>query len=281
MIKKRIWQVAFAVVVSAGLASCAAYTEVRYEVVPSPVAGWSDSKGGMTITTRRVHFDSTPKVFLGREYKCVIYWQGSGGQGVWGRTPNEPRLGLDVEDMVDISLVPPGSVIYEMVFENKTDHVVRLPGAIVSLTDPNSKVYRSLTAKKLLGHLYLDQHRPCPISPQLTLKLDDLPLADQSLELLPGHATTAYAVFLPQNALEHGVWKLTVYDMPVVIGKAGEPTEVVAMKTETILQKWVDVFVPGDWGEDDKKTSVDITGGGTEEEVLKKVLAKKKAAEEK
>ena len=273
MIKKRIWQVAFAVVVSAGLASCAAYTEVRYEVVPSPDAGWSDSKGGMTITTRRVHFDSTPKVFLGREYKCVIYWE--------GYHYNELRVGLDVEEMVEISLVPPGSVIYEMVFENKTDHVVRLPGAIVSLTDPSSKVYRTLTVKKLLGHLYLDQHRPCPISPQLTLKLDDLPLADQSLELLPGHATTAYAVFLPQNALEHGVWKLTVYDMPVVIGKAGEPTEVVAMKTETILQKWVDVFVPGDWGEDDKKTSVNITDGGTEEEVLKKVLAKKKAAEEK
>lgn len=274
MIKKRIWQVAFAVVVSAGLASCtAAYTEVRYEAIPSPVSGWSDSKGGITITTRHRLVDSTPKVFLGREYKCVIYWE--------GYRYNELRVGLDVEDMVDISLVPPGSVIYEMVFENKTDHVVRLPGAIVSLTDPNSKVYRTLTVKKLLGHLYLDQHRPCPISPQLTLKLDDLPLADQSLELLPGHATTAYAVFLPQNALEHGVWKLTVYDMPVVIGKAGEPTEVVAMKTETILQKWVDVFVPGDWGEDDKKTSVNITDGGTEEEVLKKVLAKKKAAEEK
>ena len=49
-----------------------------------------------------------------------------------------------------------------------------------------------------------------------------------------------------------------MYDMPVVIGKAGEPTEVVAMKTETILQKWVDVFVPGDWGEDDQKGRMNL-----------------------
>lgn len=243
------------------------YSEVRYEFQPYEPSQWNTEAGSVKIETNLI--EATPGIFKAQEYECH---QGRRSES------NIVESYLDPDDMVDVTLVPAGSLFYEVKISNNTGHIARFDKAAVTLTDPQDNVYDAMSADRLKALLYIDRHQACPMSPQLAVKFEDLALIDRRNELMPGRSVSRYAVFKPKDLKMPGIWRLHVYDMPVTIDQAGEKREVVTLGTQVVLRKLVDVFNRKSFFSTEfEKTTKDITFGGTVDKAVDEATAEKEA----
>lgn len=131
--------------------------------------------------------------------------------------------------------------VWEVRFNNTTDHVVKLQGAVIRMFDPADGEVEPMSRADLDNELPLflngQQFR---LLPENQAKLRKIRMADQNLELLPGRETVAYLVF-PNNGMV-GAWKLALYDITTETDEAGKPKTKVKFDFNIDQKKFADTY---------------------------------------
>jgi len=143
------------------------------------------------------------------------------------------------------SVFPPGTSFYGLTITNKTDHVIRLTSAVIRLFDPAGSDYSPIT-KQDLSALWDDQFPPSyPLATAdrtsyalLQKSINNLKLVTPQVELLPNVPFTGYLAFQPNDPQLTGVWKLSIYDIPVEVDPAGIVKKTVKTEFNSSLEKW-------------------------------------------
>ena len=137
--------------------------------------------------------------------------------------------------------LPSGSFLEKISITNNTGHVVRLNSAVISAFDPADNQYQMLSKDEILSYLY--QQFPCPPSQSgLANQVRLYRLIDRNTELLPNRTTTGYLVYLPVDGTMPGVWKLTIYDLPVKTNEAGAVVKTVNFELKSVAKVYKDTY---------------------------------------
>jgi len=128
--------------------------------------------------------------------------------------------------MTTITALSASAELYQMKITNKTDHVVRLQGAVIRLFDPAENPIEPQSKEEVVA----TATRPSSLAKQgacstaaakITDALTTVRFIGPNTELLPGTTTTGYLSFLPANTQLPGTWKLSLYEIPVKVDAAG------------------------------------------------------------
>lgn len=134
------------------------------------------------------------------------------------------------------SILPENAWVYELSITNNLDHVVRLNKTVFAVFDPADNRYNAQNKNKLCA--MLKTGRPCPNTSQLCNQLSRIKLLTKNTELLPKRTEDFYLIFTPNNTKIPGVWKLSLYDIPVKLDDAGNPVETVSFNIRTEAERY-------------------------------------------
>lgn len=145
--------------------------------------------------------------------------------------------------METISLARSNQLWSEIAITNQTSHVIRLNSVVLRLFDPSGTQYEPLTGDDLGAQLLAE--RPCPSTAQALNMFRVNKIFNRNIEIVPGTTSTFWMAYTPASRNMPGIWKFSVYELPVVLDSSGRPTKtthfdmrVVAKQvTETLHQE--------------------------------------------
>ena len=123
---------------------------------------------------------------------------------------------------------------------NDTQNVIRMNGVVIRLFDPAANQYSALTFSDLQAELY--SKRPCPSTEQAMNMFKVNPIFDRNMEIVPGTTTTFWVAFKPATVMMPGLWKFALYDVPVAVDPAGNPTRTTRFETRIAVKEVTDTF---------------------------------------
>ena len=185
-------------------------TQVRMETVPAPDNTGQVFKEGLVVEVPDLK--KLPEQFAIQAAVC-----GSDGIPLVDASTRAPV----VKDAVGL---PIGAELYQLKLSNQTDHVVRLQGAIIRLFDPAENQIEPMSKEDAIAAATrtLSNQGICSSeAPKIMAALSTVKFIGPNTELLPGTTTTGYLLFLPQRPDLPGVWKLSLYEIPVKVDAAG------------------------------------------------------------
>lgn len=142
--------------------------------------------------------------------------------------------------MEKTSILPENAWLEKVSITNNTGHILRLNMTAIALFDPADNQYDLLSKDEIAS--YLMQERPCTNTIRLVNQLNTVKLIGRNTELLPNRTYTGYLVFLPHDASLQGIWKLSLYELPVETNTAGIVTKTVNFEFRTLSKKYVDTY---------------------------------------
>jgi len=149
--------------------------------------------------------------------------------------------------LLDQSIFPTSMVIFPVTITNNTDHVVRLTTAVIRVFDPSGSDFSPVTSEDIQLEWYSmfpvwQSYDPASYAVFLT-KVKTAKLITPGTELLPKLPYKGYLVFKPTSLEVPGVWKLTMYDIPVEVDPAGKVTKTVMVEYRSELVKYNCVYM--------------------------------------
>lgn len=142
--------------------------------------------------------------------------------------------------MEELSLARPGQMWHEIAITNHTDHVIRMNGVVLRLFDPGGSQYEALTRGDLAAHLY--RERPCSSTAQASHIFQSIKVFDRNIEVVPKTTSTFWVPFLPGSKAMTGVWKFSVYELPVRLDSAGRPTRTTEFHLRLVAKEVVETL---------------------------------------
>lgn len=205
-------------------------TQVRLETVRAPENTGSISKEGLTVEIPEAK---------GMPPQLVVNVATCG--------PNGPitDVAIGTPMMRDITVIPVGSELYQLKITNQTDHIVRLQGSVIRLFDPADNQVEPLSKEDAAAASVrgLGEHGICP---QEAAKVQGayatIKFIGTNTELLPGTTTTGFMVFMPLKNDLTGVWKLSMYEVPVKVDATGTPIARTRFDFPYVRRRYVDSY---------------------------------------
>lgn len=211
------------------------YTKVRFEYSTLDSSKAIQADGGITVERVSQNPVQPPEIFFANVQKC---------DPQTGRLIVEPQvLGGPQPVMEKVSILPEGCMLEKINITNKTGHVVRLNTAVISAFDPANNSFPMLTKEEISAKLFSSLGL-CNTNTgaQLVNQLNMVKLLDKNTELLPDRTETKYLIYQPQSLQLPGVWKLTLYDVPVETSPAGQVTKTVNFSLESVCKQFKDTY---------------------------------------
>jgi hypothetical protein len=190
------------------VAACgpATFSRTRTDYAPYSAGELRQEKDGVIVELKPG--TQLPPSFLATVPKCDQY----------GRVIVD-RSGRPI--MEQLSVARPNQIWHEVAITNHTDHVIRLNGVVPRLFDPGGTQYEALSRDDVNAQLY--RERPCSSTEQAGFVLRSIKVFDRNIEIVPGTTSTFWIPFLPASKDMTGVWKFSVYELPVRLDSAGKP----------------------------------------------------------
>lgn len=185
-------------------------TQVRLDTMRAPDNTGQVSKEGLVVEVPDLK--KIPEQFTIQAAACF-----ADGTPMVDSTTKAP-------DMKDAVGLPIGAELYQLKLSNQTDHVVRLQGAIIRLFDPAENQIEPVSKEDAIAAATrtLSNQGVCNSeAPKIMAALSTVKFIGPNTELLPGTTTTGYLLFFPQRPDLPGVWKLSLYEIPVKVDAAG------------------------------------------------------------
>ncbi len=131
-------------------------------------------------------------------------------------------------------------MVEKLAIANNTSHIVRLRGAVIAMFDPADNQYEALDRDQVAS--LLGQQHPCasPLGFVNSLKL--VKSIDRNSEILPNRSVSGYIFFSPAQQKMPGIWKLSLYEVPVQTNSAGDVTQTVQFDFRTEAKRYQDVY---------------------------------------
>lgn len=142
--------------------------------------------------------------------------------------------------MVRVSVARPGQLWQLMSLTNNTDHVLRLNQVAIRLFDPSGNQIEPLSKEGVSVRLI--NERDCPSSQQAVSRLQALKIFDRNIEIVPGTTATFWVPFSPPSVELSGVWKYSIFDVPVQVDQTGNPIRTTRFEIRTVATKVVDTY---------------------------------------
>lgn len=152
--------------------------------------------------------------------------------------------------LMDATVFPPGTVPYPVTVTNLTDHIVRFSTAVIRLFDPAGEDFQPLSSLECLSE-WTDRFPDWPaLGPTswktFETKVKTMKMISPATELLPNIPYKGYLVFKPTSVQVPGIWKVTLYDIPVETDDAGKITKTVKVEYRSELQKFNCTYIAKD-----------------------------------
>lgn len=144
--------------------------------------------------------------------------------------------------MTKVLLPSPGQFWFQVAVTNNTDHVVRLNGVVIRFFDPAGNQFEPMS-KDDVGAEYSSGRGACLVqAAQGASQIKSIKLVDRNAELLPNTTITGWIAFKPDKLQIPGVWKLSVYEVPVATDDAGKVTKTTKFEIRQVVKKFVDTY---------------------------------------
>ncbi len=144
--------------------------------------------------------------------------------------------------MEETYIFPRSAWIQEVSITNKTGHVVRLNMTSIALFDPADNQYDLLSKDELAA--YTMQERPCSSTKLLMNNQKTIKLLGRNTELLPNRTYKGNLIFmtLKEATTMTGIWKISLYEVPVETNAAGVTSKTVNFEFKTDAKKYIDTY---------------------------------------
>lgn len=206
-------------------------TQTRLEVGRPPGGTDSVSKDGLVVESPLVK--EIPSQFVVRATVC-------GADG----NPLKDAMTSEVV-MKDVTILPKGFEFYQLRLRNETDHVIRLQGSVIRLFDPGENQIEpqgkdDIVAAAMRG--FADLGICASEMMKIQGALATIKVIGPNTELLPGTTTSGFLFFQPQNSAVPGVWKLSLYEIPVKVDASGNVTGKTRFDFPNLRKKFEDTY---------------------------------------
>jgi hypothetical protein len=138
------------------------------------------------------------------------------------------------------SLVPSAAIVEKVSIANNTDHIVRLNGAVIAMFDPADNQYDALDKDQIAS--LLSQEHPCANAGEFIQGLKLVKTIDRNVQILPKRSVAGYLLFTPASRDMTGMWKLSLYEVPVKTDAAGNVSETVKFDFNTEAKRYIDTY---------------------------------------
>jgi hypothetical protein len=208
-------------------------TQVRTETALAPGSTGTLSKDGLTIEVPNLK--QMPEVFRVEVAACDVD----------GKPVADALSGA--VGTTTITALPMTGELYQIKITNQTDHVVRLQGAVIRLSDPAENQIEPQSKEEVVATATrssnLAKQGACPAAAaKVTDALTTVRFIGPNTELLPGTTTTGYLSFLPPNTELPGTWKLSLYEIPVKVDATGAAVAKTRFDFVYLRKKFQDTF---------------------------------------
>lgn len=144
--------------------------------------------------------------------------------------------------MAKVPVTAPGQFWFQVAVTNNTDHVVRLNSVVIRFFDPASNQFEPLSKDDIAAD-YSSTRGACLVqASQGTSQIKSIKLVDRNAELLPNTTITGWLAFKPDKLDIPGVWKLSIYEVPVATDEAGKVTKTTKFEIRQVVKKFVDTY---------------------------------------
>lgn len=133
-----------------------------------------------------------------------------------------------------------GQYWQQLALTNQTDHVIRVNQVAIRVLDPGGNLSEPLTKDDLNARLLSE--RPCPSTQQAINQFRAIKVFDRNMEIVPGTTATFWVAFAPPSLAMPGVWKFTIYEVPVKVDQAGRTTRATRFDMRVVATQIVNTY---------------------------------------
>lgn len=212
------------------LAACGPATFTRTRTVYEPVSA-ADSrqeKDGVVTELKFGQRSELPASFTATVQACDQV----------GMLMVDKATGRPIAEQVRLSR--PGQYWEQVALTNNTDHVIRMNSVVIRLFDPAGSQYEPLSWGDLQNEML--GVRPCASTNVALNQLRVNKVFDRNMEIVPNSTSTFWVPFRPASMAMTGVWRFTIYDVPVKLDAAGMPTRKTQFDMRVASKQVVDTF---------------------------------------
>jgi len=153
----------------------------------------------------------------------------------------------NAQQVIKVAAVSPGAELYQVKIANGTDHVVRLQGSVIRLFDPAENPIEPQSKDEAIamatrGNALVTQGACADSAGAIKDALTAVRFIGANTELLPSTTTTGYLLFQPANVQLPGIWKLSLYEIPVKVDAAGTATAKARFDFAFIRKRFEDTY---------------------------------------
>ena len=139
-----------------------------------------------------------------------------------------------------VRLSHPGQYWQQVALTNNTDHVLRMNSVVIRLFDPAGTQIEPLNWSDLQSALTVQ--RPCVTTAQALQLFRVNKIFDRNMEIVPGSVATFWIPFRPPSMAMTGVWRFTIYEVPVLVDSAGRPARTTRFDMRVVAKQFEDTF---------------------------------------
>lgn len=134
-----------------------------------------------------------------------------------------------------------GQVWFQLAVTNDTDHIIRMNRTVIRYFDPAGNQFEPLSKDDLMSD-FMDAALACPSHVKLSNRFKRIKLLDGSTEILPKTTVTGWVAFRPDSLEIPGMWKFSLYEVPVATDEAGKVTKTTNFDIRSVVKKYVDTY---------------------------------------
>jgi len=203
------------------------YSVDEWETLPYQGNEYVQERDGVRVElNKRENVDALPANFWATVQACNQYLQ--------------PAFGQSGPVMQRIGLIPYSDWVQKVAITNNTDHVIRLNRAVIRLFDPSGSQYALLGYDELQADLMAV--RPCPTTASAAPQVRLVPLVNRNVEIVPKTTYAGYLIFKPATTGMAGVWKMSLYEIPIATDQAGRVTKTTHFDIRSIQKHYVATY---------------------------------------
>ena len=139
-----------------------------------------------------------------------------------------------------VRLARPGQYWEQVAITNNTAHVVRMTEVVIRLFDPSGGQFEPINWGDMQTELM--GARPCPSTAVALNQFRVNKVFDRNMEIVPRSTSTFWVPFRPASMEMAGVWRFSVYDVPVAVDQAGRATRKAQFDMRVAAKKFIDTY---------------------------------------
>ena len=209
------------------LSACAPATFTRNRMVFDGVSAADNRQEKEGVVAELKHVKDFPASFTANAQAC-------------DRTGRPLIDGFKNPIIEKVSLARPAQFWEQVALTNSTDHVLRMNSVVIRLFDPSGTQIEPLSWADLNADFLAE--RPCATSALAFNQFRVNKIFDRNMEIVPGSTATFWIPFRPPSMSMPGVWRFTIYEIPVRVDSAGRPTRTTQFDMRIVAKQFVDTY---------------------------------------